>query len=116
VIGRGRREMTEEVETGNGEDVYDVVDVANSRCRVTTEEEAIKAWNVSGVELARRAMEVGEGVLGGRANVWDILVTSADNTCIEVEVATTTPLSSDHSAVAVEGRLSFLTTCDRRGL
>jgi hypothetical protein len=115
VTGSGSKEVTDEVDTGTGDEVDDIVDVANSRCRVIIDDAATMACKVSCVELASRAIEVGAGVLGGRRNVCDILVTSEERTKRFVAVEAMTPLSSDHNAVTVEGMLTFRTTCDRRG-
>jgi hypothetical protein len=110
VTGNGWREVTEAVDTGNGEEVNDTFDVDSSRCRVTIEEVATRTCSVSAVDEARRAIEVGEGVLAGRAKVLETLVTSGENTSILVAVEAIIPLSSDHRAVIGEDRETVLTT------
>jgi hypothetical protein len=110
VTGNGWREVTEAVDTGNGEEVNDTFDVESSRCKVTMEEVATRTCSVSAVEEERRAIEVGEGVLAGRAKVLETLVTSGENTSILVAVEAMIPLSSDHRAVIGDGRVTFLTT------
>lgn len=97
-------EVTDDVETGSGDDVYDIVLVASSRCNVMMDEVPTRTCSVSGVDDAKMAMADGEGVLGGRVNVCDTLVASDDKQTIDVDVAATTPLSSAHIAVAVDGR------------
>ena len=98
------------VETGSGDEVCEAFDVDSSRCSVVTEEVATITWSVSALEEARRAMDVGEGVFGGRAKVCDILVTSGEKTNILVAVEAMIPLSSDHIAVIGEDKLTFLMT------
>ena len=98
------------MDTGSGEEVKDIFDVANSRCRVTTDDAATRTCNVSAVEEARRAIDVGEGVLAGRGKVLDTLVTSGEKTSILVAVEAMMPLSSDQRAVTGEDRVTFLTT------
>ena len=62
------------------------------------------------MDEASIAIEVGEGVLAGRANVLETLVTSGENTSILVEVEAMIPLSSDHKAVIGDDKVTFLTT------
>jgi hypothetical protein len=102
--------VTEAVDTGSGEEVNDTFDVESSRCRVRIEEAATRTCSVSAVDDARRAMDVGEGVLAGRAKVLETLVTSGENTSILVAVEAIIPLSSDHKAVIGDARVTFLTT------
>jgi len=98
------------VETGSGDEVCETFDVNSSRCSVVTEEVATITWSVSALEEARGAMDVGEGVFGGRAKVCDILVASGEKTNILVAVEAMIPLSSDHIAVIGEDKLTFLMT------
>jgi hypothetical protein len=79
-MGSGCIEVTDEVDTGSEEEVYDVVEVDSSRWRLTTDDEATRACSVSDVELGSKAMEVGEEMFGGRANVCVILEISDDST------------------------------------
>jgi len=102
--------VTEAVDTGSGEEANDTFDVDNSRCRVTMEEVATRTCNVSAVDEARIAIDVGEGVLAGRAKVLETLVTSGENTSTLVAVEAIIPLSSDHKAVIGDDKVTFLTT------
>ena len=86
VMGSGCIEVTDEVDTGSGGDVYDMVEVDNSRCRVRTDDVATRTCSVSDVELCSKAIEVGVEVLEGRAKVCVMLVISDDKTSILVAV------------------------------
>jgi hypothetical protein len=79
-MGSGCIEVTDDVDTGSEGEVYDMVEVDSSRWRLMTDDEATRACSVSVVELGSRAMEVGEEMLDGRANVCVTLVISDDST------------------------------------
>lgn len=104
VVGRGVREVTDEVDTGMGEDDSLIFPEARSTCRIVADVEATTRWIDSAVEESRMASEVGEAVLGGRGMEAERLAKSEEMMWREVAETRKRPCSPAAEAVAGEGK------------
>lgn len=105
--GRGRREVTDDVETGNGEEVSVTLPEPTLSDRTSTEIDATRTRRISAVVEGRAATADGAGVLVGRAKVWDMEPASGDRRYNDDAEARMTPRSDDHDAVTEDGRSSL---------
>jgi len=113
--GRGRREVTDEVETGMSAEVDDVSEVSRSKVNLATDKEPKMISRNCGEEGERAAMAVGGGVFAGNANLRASSDKWASYTSIADVVVNKICRSSAQAAVTGAGNSNFLKTSPRLG-
>ena len=110
VLGKGRMEVTEDVETGRDTDEDEIVLVLKSKRIVITDIEAIKTCSISEEEVGRSVIAVGDGVFAGKGKLWAVDADRGSYTKMAVEVVKSTARSSDQAEVMASSRSSLYIT------